>query len=486
MKAALLGVFLFPLLVLQVHAQSNWEMSGKDRARSSWVHEETSFAPPLTQQIIQLPEPWANKGGFKVYYMSYADGVLYLAVGGSGHINELIAYDVSSDLVLWSVAITNSGGGAGNTPAILDDRVFMGGQGLGISLTAVDKNTGQVEWKKPVSTMYGKSAIHDGGRIYLVTDSVYCIDPVTGNSIWALRYNETQESKIVCNDSYAVYYEKGTLKVIDKVTTAPIWSRSGTSYEGLTIDKDNVYVSGDKTVVAYNASNAAIVWTHEIPEAMNISSVPDNSLSRDDKTLLYVLWSNNNGNAIVRALNLSDGSVKWTHALPVYGAMTPTIVNGVAYYVHWSPRTLVGIDMETGATVYESTGEWYQYQPVFGDGKLYVSVENANGMGAAIAVLSSGPVAVEHISKPVTTTLTVYPNPATSTATVSYSLAQAGHSRVDVHDALGRRVATVFDGCKEAGTYSASIDKHLPPGLYTVILRTPHSVTTKRLLALPQ
>lgn len=48
-----------------------------------------------------------------------------------------------------------------------------------------------------------------------------------------------------------------------------------------------------------------------------------------------------------------------------------------------------------------------------------------------------------------------YPNPFNPSTTISYSLAAAAHVRLEVFDVLGRRVATLVDGPRSAGTHEA-------------------------------
>lgn len=67
-----------------------------------------------------------------------------------------------------------------------------------------------------------------------------------------------------------------------------------------------------------------------------------------------------------------------------------------------------------------------------------------------------------------------YPNPFNPATTLSYRLAAAGPVAVRVYDALGRRVATLFDGVQAAGTHDVAFDAAgLPSGLYLVRLEAP-------------
>ena len=63
------------------------------------------------------------------------------------------------------------------------------------------------------------------------------------------------------------------------------------------------------------------------------------------------------------------------------------------------------------------------------------------------------------------------PNPAAAGVALGFSLAEAGVARLTVFDALGRRVAVVAEGVREAGRHAVPFDAaRLPAGLYVVRL----------------
>jgi hypothetical protein len=64
--------------------------------------------------------------------------------------------------------------------------------------------------------------------------------------------------------------------------------------------------------------------------------------------------------------------------------------------------------------------------------------------------------------------LTLFPNPTVSTATLSYYLPTAATISADITDALGRRVAIVTSGERQAaGPHTLAVPM-LPAGLYLV------------------
>ncbi|HEX9952367.1 MAG TPA: zinc-dependent metalloprotease [Rubricoccaceae bacterium] len=75
------------------------------------------------------------------------------------------------------------------------------------------------------------------------------------------------------------------------------------------------------------------------------------------------------------------------------------------------------------------------------------------------------------------------PNPARGTVAVSYSLAEAGATRVSLVDLLGREVAVVVAGEQAAGGHAASLDvSGLAPGVYVVRLSSGGDALARRIV----
>jgi hypothetical protein len=65
------------------------------------------------------------------------------------------------------------------------------------------------------------------------------------------------------------------------------------------------------------------------------------------------------------------------------------------------------------------------------------------------------------------------PNPSTGRTSLGYDVAEAGAVRLAVYDALGREVAVLVDGAREAGRHEAVLDgRTLPSGVYLVRMTT--------------
>lgn len=81
--------------------------------------------------------------------------------------------------------------------------------------------------------------------------------------------------------------------------------------------------------------------------------------------------------------------------------------------------------------------------------------------------------------------VSTHPNPVRGRAVVTLRSASAQSAALTVHDMLGRRVATLFEGRLPAGNSSCVFDAHaLPSGPYHLVLRTPDGTQTERIMLL--
>ena len=73
-----------------------------------------------------------------------------------------------------------------------------------------------------------------------------------------------------------------------------------------------------------------------------------------------------------------------------------------------------------------------------------------------------------------------YPNPFSSSTTISFTTGSYTSVNLTVYDALGRVVRNLFDGTVEKGQYATKLDAgELPGGMYVCKLATPSAVQTK-------
>lgn len=74
------------------------------------------------------------------------------------------------------------------------------------------------------------------------------------------------------------------------------------------------------------------------------------------------------------------------------------------------------------------------------------------------------------------------PNPASASASISFTVPNSGYATVELYNALGQKVATVFDGMAQGGANTATVRaQELPAGIYYYTLKFNGSTATRTL-----
>ena len=78
-----------------------------------------------------------------------------------------------------------------------------------------------------------------------------------------------------------------------------------------------------------------------------------------------------------------------------------------------------------------------------------------------------------------------YPNPFNPSTAIQYTLTSRSFTTLKVYDMVGREVATLVNGFKEAGSYEVTFDaSRLPSGVYLYRITTDKFIETKKLVLL--
>ncbi len=78
-----------------------------------------------------------------------------------------------------------------------------------------------------------------------------------------------------------------------------------------------------------------------------------------------------------------------------------------------------------------------------------------------------------------------FPNPAAGRTTITYDVPAAGDVSIGIYDVLGRRVSTLAQGTRSAGTHRIDVDlSDLPTGVYFYGLKAGSSIQTQKLVVL--
>lgn len=157
----------------------------------------------------------------------------------------------------------------------------------------------------------------------------------------------------------------------------------------------------------------------------------------------------------VYAADADGQGQRWIGSLTVAEAQAQTAVTG-----GFAPRSGISDGSTVVATATDANGNTSEFSDPFAVTGSATADQDAPEAGALA--------------------LAVVPNPARGDARVLVSLATPGEARVEVYDALGRRVALLHDGPLAAGTQSLAIDAaRLPAGVYVVRAVTPSGTASR-------
>ena len=243
------------------------------------------------------PWPWGHESG-DVFASSptlaVVDGHTRVFWGGAD--GTLRAADPATGAVLWSLATE---GRIRSTPAVADGKVVVGsGDGR---IYAVDAATGALLWRHDTRgtalfsgdfgfdrrTIQSSPAIAQGRVLVGARDGwLYALDLATGRELWSFdnEVSWVNSSPAVADGRvFSGSSDRRWIQAVDATTGEEIW-RIGT---------------------------ANVVWTSPV--------VVDSTLYASA------------GDAVVRALDVRDGSVRWRTTLPAPSHGSPTVDDGVLF-----------------------------------------------------------------------------------------------------------------------------------------------------------
>lgn len=241
----------------------------------------------------------------------------------------------------------------------------------------------------------------------------------------------------------------------------------------------NKFVNGNWTV--YNTSNSGIPGNNIrsiCPDAQgNKWIATDNGLAKFNGTIWTVYNKSNSGIVAnnVFSVVVEQNNVVWagahnTQTWPYYGGVSR--FNGTSW-TSFTPDNSPLPHLQVEALALDRLGNLW-ISPM----SMGIAVYHEGGIVTAAddeELFSGTPKSFALFQN--------YPNPFNPSTTIRFSLSQPGHASLKVYDIMGRIVANLMEGRKDAGEYSIVFDGGgLTSGVYFYRLQTDRSAETKKML----
>ncbi|WP_424016186.1 PQQ-binding-like beta-propeller repeat protein (plasmid) [Halorientalis pallida] len=252
-----------------------------------------------------------------------------------------------------------------------------------------------------------------------IDNTIHALNRTSGEQRWELKVGSTPENSVVAGDTVYVSAENERVYAVDKLAGEVRWSRgAGLRHTERVIVRDStVYVvtwqsegyrRNDKTHVrAINTSDGSLRWTRTY----------GNNKFRSSPTVTEetVYLTDQNGN--IRALDRETGDRWWVTNVGS-GIKTPPVVVGKGVFVGDTAGNVYRIDAETGRETWETNvGFGIDHHLAVGPDRVYVtSGDHVTGLATDTGeiVWNSSSVRTSISTHPTVTNTTVYAGSASS------------------------------------------------------------------------
>jgi outer membrane protein assembly factor BamB len=460
---------------VQLNAQ-NWPMVNGGRERTSWAKMEDELLPPLDKRMEFSLNGTASG-------ISFYENMLF--VSSEGEPNKITAFNAQNGNELWHFDIPNTRALVGLVPGINDSLVLCGGQ-HGLGLYALDRLTGMEKWFKSIGSLFSRNPIIDSNRVYIVGDSLYCLNIGDGSTIWSFSFSENvspvvdEEKVYICGDRKLI--------ALNKMNGDSVWQMDNSQryYSSISVDDKYVYTYNHDSIVALEKDSAGLEWSYGIPDG-ELADLSTNAMAISDGFLCFSVWTDSNDKGLLYTLDKATGNYLWHYTFDTTGVFSPAIANGIVYVVKWESYSLWGFDLNTGLKVFCDSSEKYYEQPIVADGKLFVGtfgkVVTFENYGTGINTMPKGGQKSPEL-------LQTWPNPFKESTSFQFHLAQSDYLNISVYDLAGKRVKTLSDKKFAAGSYNLTWDAtndgnlKVPSGIYILKLTSKHHILLNRMILL--
>ncbi len=377
-------------------------------------------------------------GEDKTVYLGTLGGILY-AVDSTG--KKIWEFPTANNQFILSA------------PVVDGDRVYFGSHDK--FFYSLDAHTGSQKWKNNVGDVVSGASTLRGGVLYFPAGKNLVALTTSGAQQYKFPVSgetgSSNSSPAIGDDGTAFFQNHygselgviavgitGNRKWIFPTTkggeSAPAVDRTGTVYVG----------NNDGNFLALNPSTGDTLWSLTI--GYNIRSSPaigsnDTMCIGSDDYKLYAI--------------APDGSIGWTSAPTGDKIFAAPVIDGAGnIYIGSKDSTFYSFQQDGVLRWYKKLdGPIEQAAAIGPDGTIYVGTKTGTLYAFNKKTSIAEPTQLE-ISLPLT--LTIAPNPVSARARIEYRLPKKGEVKVEIYDATGGLVTTLFQGVQNPGIHSVT------------------------------
>ncbi len=277
----------------------------------------------------------------------YSDGAPWPSTAYSG---DLYGINASTGATLWNTTIEHSSAawcGVGSSPVVYGSNIYVTTYSKGNTNASLNNGTlhvldfdGNYLWNVSAGDNYHYTspAIADGNVFFAgnLTNnhSLFCVNISTHNVSW--RFNTTSNKQVrstpVIWNNTVFFASTDRLYAVNASTSTELWNNSfncGMSTPALAYG--NVFIgSSEGNLSCFNASTGNNVWNFMVTDSGKIDASPlvVNNTVYFGTNLRN--WDATTGKAVY-ALNVTDGSLRWSYTSDYYIMSSPAVSDGTVF-----------------------------------------------------------------------------------------------------------------------------------------------------------
>lgn len=232
--------------------------------------------------------------------------------------------------VFWTAPVTGTGHEF-PSPVVVDGRVYHASEEQEV-LFCLDAATGDEVWRfENIGDDIDDAVLYHNERVYLASDSVWCIDSQTGIPLWSFGKEDPH-----------------------------FFGGPPAHYNGM------LYVNSNIDVYCLDMTTGAVIWAKH-----DLLSGSASSLTVHEG-LVFVPTVHSQGAGYLYALDSESGDIVWLNSTGGHWDSSPNIYDDVLY-IGSQDGSLTAYDCFTGEIIWEATAGygWIESTPAIHDGSVF-------------------------------------------------------------------------------------------------------------------